>query len=129
MPEEDPDAVGDAAEHNPPAGSLETGVFPLRGQRLEDGVGNQANVNQPPDRKDIARGDEIDFKLVGDLACVLAVEGQGIGQGVDDQGYHHRDDYSDLSNDIFHNFTTLNLVDFLIFGPDLDFLRSDLQIC
>ena len=109
MPEENPDAVGQAAQREPVAQAAQARILALAGQRLVDAKGDQADVDNAPNGKDVAGWYEVDRKAVRDFTGHLAVEGQGVGEAVDGQGNDDADDVDELTQGIFVHFSSLPL--------------------
>ena len=86
MPEEDPHGIGNAGKPIQRGDFIQQFSFALRGQGLVDGKGQQAEIDETPNGKDIASRDEKDGEAVGDLRGGLAVEWQRVGQTVDGDG-------------------------------------------
>src|SRR5512137_3006145 len=102
MPEEDPRAIGQPAQHHPPTGSLQTRVVLLGWERLIDGIRNQPNVNDTPDGKDVTGRDEEDMERIRDLAGVQPIDGQGISQNVNGDGCQDDNYDGNLTKGVFH---------------------------
>jgi hypothetical protein len=79
----------------------------LGGQRLVDGIGDQPDIDQPPDGEYVAGRSELHVETVGDLSGVLPIERQSIGQDIDNKSHQDRYGYRDLADGIFHRSTTL----------------------
>ena len=92
------------------------GIFPLCGQRLENGEGDQPQVDQSPDGKHITSRDEIYMEAVGDLPGVQPVDGQGIGKRIDHNGGQNGQDTEICRRISFILFTHFHFQYGSIFG-------------
>jgi len=95
VPEEDPGGIEQVGSPEPPGDLINPLIRPPLPCDRIDHKGDQRQVDQPPNRKDIARRHEQDRELVGNLTGGQSIQRERVGQKIDreghDQGNYHDD--------------------------------------